>query len=63
MKPINEFNQILPLVFKAVGLAMAVAAVVLSVLKAAPVETITLLLGMGLFSLAMNALQKEEDHE
>ena len=45
-KPVN-------LVFKTVGLAMAVAVVVLNVLKTASVETSILLLGIGLFCLAI----------
>jgi hypothetical protein len=44
------------LVFKAVGLAMAVAVVVLNFLKVASVETSSLLLGIGLFALAITLL-------
>ena len=46
-------GKLVDLVFKAVGLAMAVAVVVLNILKAASVETSLLLLGFGLFCLAI----------
>jgi hypothetical protein len=55
----NVSNQrIVPLVLKAVGLAMGVAVVVLGILKAGTVETYTALLGIGLFSLSLWAFQK-----
>ena len=63
MNRIDEFKQILPLVFKALAIAMAVAALVLTILKTAPLETVSLLLGIGLFSIALNSLIKEENHE
>ena len=63
MNRINEYQRILPLVFKALGVSMAVAAVVLNLMKAASTETQILLMGLGLFSLALNALQKEESNE
>ena len=46
-------GRLVDLVFKAVGLAMAVAVVVLNILKTASVETSILLLGFGLFCLAI----------
>ena len=49
------------LVLKAVGMAMGVASVVLSVLKAVPVETNVLLLGIGVFALGLAALDRETD--
>jgi hypothetical protein len=52
-------DRIVPIVFKAVGMAMGVAVVVLSILKAAGTETYVLLLGIGLFCLGLAALQKE----
>ena len=55
----TTFSEILPLVFKAVGLAMGVAAVVLSVLGEAEVETLVTLLGIGLASLGIAALNQE----
>jgi len=55
----KSIGEIITLVFKAIAMAMAVAVVVLNILGAAPVETQTLLLGFGLFGLALAALQKE----
>jgi hypothetical protein len=46
------------LIFKGLALAMGVAAVVLSILGTAAPETLVTLLGIGLFSLAIWALQK-----
>jgi len=63
MKNNNEFKTILPLVFKAIWLAIPVAVVVLNVLKAAPLETQVMLLGFGMFGLAIAVINKEEDHE
>jgi hypothetical protein len=54
----ENIGKLVDLVFKAVGLAMAVAVVVLNILKAASVETSTLLLGIGLFGLAITSLDK-----
>jgi hypothetical protein len=45
-------------VLKAVALAMGVAVVVLSILRVATVETSILLLGIGLFCLALTELDK-----
>ena len=50
--------HIVDTVFKGIAVAMGIAVVVLNVLRAAPVETQALLLGIGLFGLAMIALQK-----
>lgn len=63
MEKRNDFKSILPLVFRAVGLAMGVAAVVLNILKAAPLETQVSLLGFGLFSLGLAVLDREERDE
>jgi hypothetical protein len=49
----ENVGKLIDLVFKGVGLAMAVAVVVLNILKTAPVETSILLLGVGLFCLAI----------
>jgi hypothetical protein len=54
----ENVGKLVDLVFKAVGLAMAVAVVVLNILKAAPVETSILLLGIGLFCLAIIQFDK-----
>jgi hypothetical protein len=55
----KSVGEIITLVFKAIAMAMAVAVVVLNILGVAPVETQTLLLGFGLFGVALAALQKE----
>ena len=55
----KNLGALTDLVLKAVALAMGVALVVLGVLDAAPVGTRTLLLGIGLFALALAALQTE----
>lgn len=59
MEKRNDFKSILPLIFRALGLAMAVAAVVLNMIKAAPLETQVMLLGFGLVSLSIAVLNKE----
>lgn len=46
------------LVLRAVALAMAVAAIVMSILGTVGVETLVTLLGIGLFTLALDALDK-----
>ena len=57
----KESSGITQLVLKAVGMAMGVASVVLSVLRVAPVETNVVLLGIGLFALGLAALDREDD--
>lgn len=55
---INEkknLNEIVALAFKAIGLAMAAAAIVLVALNVVPTETIIVLLSIGLFSLAVSS--------
>jgi hypothetical protein len=49
----KKINELITLVFKAVALAMAVAAIVLNVLGVVPLETVVVLLSIGLFSLAV----------
>jgi len=53
----KSVGEIVDLVFKGVALAMGVAAVVLNILGVASVQTLTLLLGMGLFCLAVTSLK------
>ncbi len=55
MKADNIFH----VVFTGVGLAMGVAALVLNALGAANASTEITLLAIGLFALAMSALDKE----
>ncbi len=56
----KSFQKLLPLILNAIALAMAVASVVLSILNTAPAQSLVTLLGLGLFALALAALQKME---
>jgi hypothetical protein len=59
IREVNVSNQpIVPLILKGVALAMGVAAVVLSILGTGSPNTLVTLLGIGLFCLALWALQK-----
>jgi len=58
---VKERSHLVQLVLKAVGMAMGVASVVLSVLRAVPVETNVFLLGIGVFALGLAALDTETD--
>jgi hypothetical protein len=58
---VKERSEIVQLVLKAVGMAMGVASVVLSVLKAVPVETNVMLLGIAVFALGLAALDRDTD--
>ena len=55
-----NIGSIVDLVLKAVALAMSIATVVLGFLGAASLETRVTLLGIGLFTLALAALQKAD---
>jgi hypothetical protein len=57
----KETQSLVQLVLKAVALAMGVAAVVLSILGTVPLQTNVMLLGIGLFALALAALSQEKD--
>ena len=59
----ENVNKIVTLVCKAVALAMGVAVIVLGALRGATVETRVTLLGIGLFALALAALQQSEGDE
>ena len=52
-------GNIIDLVFKAVALAMAVAVVVTSILGVMDAQAQVIMLGIGLFGLAVTALDKE----
>lgn len=52
-------SNIMSLVLKAVALAMGVAVVVLGILGVVGAETSIMLLGIGLFALALEALQQD----
>lgn len=54
-----ENQPIIILVLRVVGLAMGVAAVVLSILGTSDNNTLITLLGIGLFALALDALNRE----
>lgn len=57
----SKVQPIVNLVLKAMALAMAVASVVLSILGTATAETVIMLLGIGLFALAVAALQQNKE--
>lgn len=54
-------SHIISLALRGVALAMGVAAIIIGVLEAASVETIVVLLGIGLFALALDALDQEKE--
>ena len=56
----ENVGKIVTLVLRAIALAMSVAVVVLSALKTATAETLVMLLGMGLFGLAITSLDAKE---
>lgn len=53
----KSVGEIITLVFKAVALAMGVAAVVLNLMGVASTQMLTLFLGFGLFCLAVTSLE------
>jgi hypothetical protein len=55
----RTIGDTIDLVLRAVAVAMPVAAVVLNILGVVPVETQTLLLGIGLFCLAVSYLERK----
>ena len=58
----TNVSRIISLALRGIAMAMGVAAVIISLLKAAPAETTVVLLGIGLFTLALDALdQGKED--
>lgn len=56
----EKVQNIVTLVLKAVAVGMSVASLVLGFLNVADIDTHVTLLGIGLFALAVAALQKEE---
>jgi hypothetical protein len=54
----SEGRTIVDLVLRGVGMAMGVAVVVLSILDAANTNTSIILLGIGLFALGLDALNR-----
>lgn len=57
----SKVQPIVNLVLKAIALAMAVASVVLSIMGETTAETVIILLGIGLFALAVAALQQTKE--
>ena len=55
----NRIGKIVTLVFKAVALAMSVAVVVTNIMGVMDIKGQVLLLGIGLFCLAITTLDKE----
>ena len=55
----ESIGNIINLIFKAVALAMGVAVVVTSILGVMDAQGQSILLGIGLFGLAVTALDKE----
>lgn len=56
----NNINNMITLIFRAVALAMGVAAVVLTLLGGVSVENSITLLGIGLVALAIDALSRSK---
>ena len=59
----KNVSAIISLVFRAVAMAMAVATIVLGILGVADAETLITLLGIGLFTLALDALDRGPEPE
>jgi hypothetical protein len=59
MNNAKKTSQILNSVFKAVALAMAVAVVVTSILGVMDTQSQILLIGIGLFAMAITTIDKE----
>ncbi|MBE2224922.1 MAG: hypothetical protein IAF02_25500 [Anaerolineae bacterium] len=59
----NNVSEIISLVLRAVAMAMAVAAIVMSILGAADANTVVTLLSIGLFTLALDALDRGPEPE
>jgi hypothetical protein len=53
----NNPNSALNPVLRAVGLAMSVAVVVLTVLGSVPLEANSIMLGIGLFTISVEAIR------
>jgi hypothetical protein len=56
----DDPQKIIGLVLKAVALAMGVVSIILGVLNVADIDTQVTLLSIGLFTLAVAALQRED---
>jgi len=59
----TNVSTIISLVLRAVAMAMAVAAIVMSILGTVDAETLITLLSIGLFTLALDALDRGPEPE
>jgi hypothetical protein len=59
----TKVSTIISFVFRAVALGMAVSVIILGILGAAETETLVSLLGIGLFTLALDALDRGKEPE
>ena len=59
----NSVSTIISFILRAVAMAMAVATIVLGFLGTAATETLVTLLGIGLFTLALDALDRGPELE
>jgi hypothetical protein len=57
----KRVSHIISLVLRGVAMAMGVAAVVVGTMKVAPAETTVVMLGIGLFALALDALDQGKE--
>ena len=59
----TNVSATISLILRAVAMAMAVAAIVMSILGTVGMETIVTLLSIGLFTLALDALDRGPEPE
>ena len=59
----KKISAIIDLVLKAVGLAMGVAALVMSILGVADTDTLITLLAIGMFCLGLTTLDQVNEEE
>ena len=59
----KKYGALIDLVLKAVGMAMGVVTVIISILGAATLETLMMLLGIGVFCLGLAALSNIKEEE
>ena len=59
----NSVSTIISFVLRAVAMAMAVAAIVLGILGPADTQTLVTLLSIGLFTLALDSLDRGPELE
>jgi len=59
----KKYGAIIDVVLKAVGMAMGVTTVVMSILGVATAETMVMLLGIGVFCLGVTALSNIDEDE